>query len=145
MLRCILLPIPSVIIIASSIMTTTNVSYAQTHNIEQQQLSYTQINQNLSKSVLYEFPVSPGSHPHDVAPLPKGGIVLAKASGKLGWLDPNTGSTHEIALGQGTTRPHGVIIGLDGGPWITDGALKTIVRVDPHHRHSQHGHSMPHT
>jgi virginiamycin B lyase len=125
MLRCILLLIPSVIIIASSIMTTTN--------IEWQQLSYAQINQNLSKSVVKEFPVSPGSHPHDVAPLPKGGIVwyTAQASGKLGWLDPNTGSTHEIALGQGTTRPHGVIIGLDGGPWITDGALNAIVRVDP--------------
>jgi virginiamycin B lyase len=72
-----------------------------TTNIEQQQLSYAQINQNLSKSVLKEFPVSPGSHPHDVAPVAKGGIVwyTAQASGKLGWLDPNTGSTHEIALG----------------------------------------------
>ena len=80
MLRCILLLIPSVIIIASS----------------------------------------------------KGGIVwyTVQASGKLGWLDPNTGSTHEIALGQ-DSRPHGVIIGLDGGPWITDGALNAIVRVDP--------------
>ncbi len=43
-----------------------------TTNIEQQQLSYAQINQNLSKSVLNEFPVSLGSHPHDVVPLPKG-------------------------------------------------------------------------
>jgi streptogramin lyase len=76
--------VPAVIIIASSVMTTTN--------IEQQQLSYAQINQNLSKSVLKEFPVSPGSHTHDVAPVPKGGIVwyTAQASGKLGWLDPNT-------------------------------------------------------
>jgi streptogramin lyase len=65
MLRCILLP--SVIIIASSVMTTTNIT--------QQQLSYAQINQNLSKSVVKEFPVSPGSHPHDVAPVQNGGIV----------------------------------------------------------------------
>jgi streptogramin lyase len=124
MLRYILLLIPLVILIASSVMTTTN--------IEWQQLSYAQINQNLSKSILKEFPVSLGSHPHDVASVAKGGIVwyTAQASGKLGWLDPNTGSTHEIALGQGS-RPHGVIIGLDGGPWITDGALNAIVRVDP--------------
>jgi virginiamycin B lyase len=124
MLRRISLLIPAVIIIASSIMMTTN--------IEQQQLSYAQINQNLSKSVLKEFSGSPGSHPHDVAPVPKGGIVwyTAQASGKLGWLDPNTGSTHEIALGQGS-RPHGVIIGPDGSPWITDGGVNAIVRVDP--------------
>ncbi len=103
-----------------------------TTNIEQQQLSYAQINQNLSKSVVKEFPVSPGSYPHDVAPVPNGGIVwyTAQASGKLGWLDPNIGSTHEIALGQGSA-PHGVIIGPDGSPWITDGGLNAIVRVDP--------------
>jgi streptogramin lyase len=61
-----------------------------TTNIEQQQLSYAQINQNYSKWVLKEFPVSPGSHPHDVAPVPNGGIVwyTGQASGKLGWLDP---------------------------------------------------------
>ena len=60
-----------------------------------------------------------------------GGIVwyTAQASGKLGWLDPDTGSTHEIALGQGSA-PHGVIIGPDGGPWITDGGLNAIVHVD---------------
>jgi streptogramin lyase len=92
MLRCISLLIPAVIIIASVMKTT---------NVGQQQLSYSQINQNLAKSVVKEFPVSPGSHPHDVAPVANGGIVwyTAQTSGKLGWLDPNTGSTHEIALG----------------------------------------------
>jgi streptogramin lyase len=67
-----------------------------------------------------------------VAPVANGGIVwyTAQALGKLGWLDPNTGSTHEIALGQGSA-PHGVIIGPDGAPWITDGGLNAIVRVDP--------------
>jgi virginiamycin B lyase len=103
---------------------------------QQQQLSYAQTNhnqnQNLSKPVLKEFPVPLGSHPHDVAPVANGGIVwyTAQASGKLGWLDPNTDSTHEIALGQGSA-PHGVIIGPDGAPWITDGGLNAIVRVDP--------------
>src|SRR3546814_13418615 len=27
--------------------------------------------------------------------------------------------------------PHGVIVGPDGAPWITDGGLNAIVRVDP--------------
>ena len=30
--------------------------------------------------------------------------------------------------------PHGVIVGPDGAPWITDGGLNAMVRVDPDHR-----------
>jgi virginiamycin B lyase len=99
---------------------------------DQQQRSYAQVNQNLSRSVLKEFPIPSGSHPHDVAPTTKAETVwyTAQGSGKLGWLDPNTGSTHEITLGHGSA-PHGVIIGPDGAPWITDGGLNAIVRVDP--------------
>ena len=52
------------------------------------------------------------------------------APGKLGWLDPATGEIREIALGAGSA-PHGVIVGPDGAPWITDGGLNAIVRVDP--------------
>ena len=37
---------------------------------------------------------------------------------------------HEIALGAGS-RPHGVIVGPDGAPWVTDSGLNAIVRVDP--------------
>jgi virginiamycin B lyase len=97
-----------------------------------QQRSHAQVNQNLSKSVLKEFPVPSGSHPHDVAPAAKSGIVwyTGQGSGRLEWLDPSTGKTHEIGLGQGSA-PHGVIIGPDGAPWITDGGLNAIVRVDP--------------
>jgi virginiamycin B lyase len=97
-----------------------------------QQLSYAQVNQNLSKSELKEFPVTQSSHPHDVASSTDGEIVwyTAQGSGKLGRLDPNTGKIHEIALGQGSS-PHGVIIGPDAAPWITDGGLNAIVRVDP--------------
>ena len=36
----------------------------------------------------------------------------------------------EVALGAGS-RPHGVIVGPDDAPWITDGGLNAIVRVDP--------------
>ena len=99
---------------------------------QQQHPSYAQSGQNLSKPMLKEFPVTPASRPHDVAPTTNGGTVwyTAQGSGKLGSLDPNTGKTHEIALGQGSA-PHGVIIGSDGAPWITDGGLNAIVRVDP--------------
>jgi virginiamycin B lyase len=101
-------------------------------DIDQQQHSYAQVSKNLSKSVLKEFPVPSGSHPHDVAPATKSGIVwyTAQGSGKLGLLNPDTSKTHEITLGQGSA-PHGVIIGPDGAPWITAGGLNAIVRVDP--------------
>jgi virginiamycin B lyase len=48
----------------------------------------------------------------------------------LGRLDPASGRTHLIKLGDGAA-PHGVIVGPDGAPWITDGGLNAIVRVDP--------------
>ena len=51
-------------------------------------------------------------------------------AGALGWLDPKTGKTRHTALGDGSA-PHGVIVGPDGAPWITDGGLNAIVRVDP--------------
>jgi virginiamycin B lyase len=80
-----------------------------------------------------EYPVPAGSHPHDVAPAIDGsGIVwyTAQASGELGRLDPATGETHHIDLGS-DSAPHGVIVGPDGAPWITDSGLNAIVRVDP--------------
>jgi virginiamycin B lyase len=45
-------------------------------------------------------------------------------------LDPATGETRHILL-DARARPHGVIVGPDGAPWITDGGLNAIVRVDP--------------
>jgi virginiamycin B lyase len=48
----------------------------------------------------------------------------------LGHLDPSTGAIEEIPLGGGSA-PHGVVVGPDGAPWITDGGLNAIVRVDP--------------
>src|SRR5919197_5150746 len=98
---------------------------------QEQHSIHAQAGQNIT-SIVKEFPVNPGSHPHDVAPTTNGQLVwyTAQASGKLGILDPSTGNLHEIALGQ-RSAPHGVIIGPDGAPWITDGGLNAIVRVDP--------------
>ena len=80
---------------------------------------------------LQEYPVPGGSHPHDVAPAPDGTVwYTAQFAGALGRLDPATGETHHISLGQGSA-PHGVIVGPDGAPWITDSGLNAIVRVDP--------------
>jgi virginiamycin B lyase len=78
-----------------------------------------------------EYSVPPGSHPHDVAPARDGRVwFTAQGSGHLGRLDPRTGRSRMIALGEGAA-PHGVIVGPDGAPWITDGGLNAIVRVDP--------------
>ena len=81
--------------------------------------------------VLQEYPVTRGQGPHDVAPARDGGIwYTAQLSGELGWLDPKFGVTKAVKLGPGSA-PHGVIVGPDGAPWVTDGGLNAIVRVDP--------------
>src|SRR3546814_14239253 len=59
------------------------------------------------------YAVPAGSHPHDVAPDPApGGPVwyTAQRQGALGRLDPETGKTTHIPLGEGSA-PHGVIVG----------------------------------
>ena len=80
---------------------------------------------------LQEYKVPAGSRPHDVAPAPDGTVwYTAQATGELGRLDPATGKTTHIPLGEGSA-PHGVIVGPDGAAWVTDGGLDAIVRVDP--------------
>jgi virginiamycin B lyase len=77
------------------------------------------------------YPVPTGAHPHDVAPAPDGGVwYTAQQQGALGYLDPATGKTRHIPLGE-NSAPHGVIVGPDGAPWITDSGMNAIVRVDP--------------
>jgi virginiamycin B lyase len=81
--------------------------------------------------VVEEFPVPSGSRPHDVTPALDGGVwYTAQRQEALGYLDPQTGETRHIFLGDGAA-PHGVIVGPDGFPWITDGGLNAIVNVDP--------------
>ncbi|HSP56457.1 MAG TPA: lyase [Dehalococcoidia bacterium] len=77
----------------------------------------------------YEVPA--GSRPHDVAPAADGGVwYTAQSAGALGYLDPKTGKTREIPLGEGSS-PHGVIVGPDGKAWITDSGLNSLVRYEP--------------
>jgi virginiamycin B lyase len=66
-----------------------------------------------------------------VAPARDGTVwYTAQAAGKLGRLNPATRKVTEVELGDGSA-PHGVIVGPDGAPWVTDGGLNAIVRVDP--------------
>lgn len=77
----------------------------------------------------YDLP----AYPHDVAPDPADPDTVwwtAQGGGALGRLNPTTGETKLIPLGQGS-HPHGVIIGPDGAAWVTDSGLNAIVRVDP--------------
>lgn len=82
------------------------------------------------------YPVEAGSRPHDVAadPRPDGPVYYTgQGNGTLGILDPKSGRVESIRLGIGSS-PHGVVVGPDGAPWITDGGLNAIVRVDPETR-----------
>ncbi len=77
------------------------------------------------------FAVPAGAHPHDVAPAPDGTVwYTAQFQGALGRLNPATGETRHIPLGEGS-RPHGVIVGPDGLAWVTDGGLNALVSVHP--------------
>lgn len=76
------------------------------------------------------YDVPSGSRPHDVAPAGDGTVwYTAQGTGRLGRLDPATGSVEEVPLGAGSA-PHGVIVGPEGDAWVTDGGLDAIVRVD---------------
>jgi virginiamycin B lyase len=74
------------------------------------------------------------AYPHDVAPAADGGVWYSgQAKGFLGHFDPQTGANEEIPLGP-RAAPHGVIVGPDGAPWVTEGGHNAIVRVDPRTR-----------
>jgi virginiamycin B lyase len=85
-----------------------------------------------NKFQIQEYAVPRGSRPHDVAPDLNTNVVwyTAQATGELGKLNPATGETKHIKLGNGSS-PHGVIMGSDGAAWVTDSGLNAIVRVDP--------------
>ena len=59
------------------------------------------------------------------------------AAATLGWLDPRDRRDRARSRSATGSAPHGVIVGPDGAPWITDGGLNAIVRVDPRTREVQ--------
>ncbi len=77
------------------------------------------------------FPVPDGERPHDVAPAVFDQRIwyTAQRAEALGLLDPETGGIETIPLGSGSA-PHGVIVGMDGAAWVTDGGLNAMVRVE---------------
>ena len=79
------------------------------------------------------YPLPRGAGVHDVASSPEANGPVwytAQRQGALGKLDPVSGKVEQIRLGA-ESAPHGVIIGPDGAPWVTDGGLNAVVRVDP--------------
>ena len=79
------------------------------------------------------FDVASGSGPHDVAAAPGANAPVyytGQRNGTLGIVDPASGKVEEVKLGA-RSAPHGVIVGPDGAPWITDSGLNAILRVDP--------------
>src|SRR5947209_15825962 len=76
-----------------------------------------------------EYPVPAGSHPHDVAPAPDGGVwYVAQRSGELGRLDPATSQAHRIKLGE-KSRPPGVIVSAARAQRLSDGGCNAMVHV----------------
>src|SRR5712691_8320683 len=79
---------------------------------------------------IQEYPVPAGSHPHDLAPAPDGGVwYVAQRMGELGRLDPATGQIKRIKLGE-KSRPHGVMDDQDKVR-LTDFGANALVRFDP--------------
>ena len=77
------------------------------------------------------YPVTAGMGSRDTTPAPDGTIwFCGQRNGTLGRLDPRDGSYKLVDLGKGAA-PHGVIIGPDGAPWVTEGGKNAIARVDP--------------
>jgi virginiamycin B lyase len=90
----------------------------------------------VAQVTIQEYPLPAGVGAHDVwaDPAPGGPVWFsAQRSGELGRLDPQTGKVELIPLGFGSS-PHGVILGADGAPWLTDSGQNAIVRVDPRTR-----------
>jgi len=126
----------TIILLNASVILLSYVSISNGSTTESQSIESSSIANNFS---IKEYSVPPGSHPHDIAPIitnqdykNNNTIVwfTAQATGQLGKLDKTSGQIHLIPLGQ-QSAPHGVIIGPYGAPWITDGGLNAIVRVDP--------------
>ena len=126
----LIIPLTLVVVVATMTITMTITTAEQQGSLHAQ--TKDNISSISSKPTLQEFTVPTGSHPHDVAPAADGRTIwyTAQAAGELARLDPKTGKSHIIALGKGSA-PHGVIVGPDGAPWITDGGLNAIIRVDP--------------
>lgn len=81
--------------------------------------------------VVQEYAVQARSGAHDAVPDASGRVwYTGQRTGTLGRLDPASGEVFLVSLGPGSA-PHGVIIGPDGAPWVTDGGQNAIVRVDP--------------
>src|SRR3954451_5560521 len=137
MLKAVIITITSILFVTSIILSYTPIfnGFAAFVPSLAEALTLSSIANTFS---IKEYQVPPaGTHSHDVAPIITNQnnnttIVwfTAQATGQLGKLDKTTGQIHLIPLGQGSA-PHGVIIGPDGAPWITDGGLNAIVRVDP--------------
>jgi virginiamycin B lyase len=73
---------------------------------------------------------APGSRSRDVTDAGDGTVwYCGQGNGTLNRLNPRTGTTRTVNLGEGAA-PHGVVRGPDGAAWVTEGGQNAIARVD---------------
>src|SRR5262249_24430327 len=77
------------------------------------------------------FQLPRSAYPRDVVPAVDGGVWYSgQMRGFLGHFNPKSGANEEIPLGP-NAAPHGVIVGPDGAPWLTEGGQNPIAPADP--------------
>lgn len=77
------------------------------------------------------YPLPSGSAPSRLAEDPAGAVwFTSRPLGAVGRLDPATGATDMVSLGQGA-QPGAMAVARDGGVLVADAAANLIYRIDP--------------
>ncbi|PXB95804.1 lyase, partial [Pseudomonas aeruginosa] len=75
------------------------------------------------------YPLDKGSAPYAVAPNAQGAVWYGADGGhSLGRLDPTSGESVQVPLGEGA-RPRAIVSDESGNAWVLDSGLNAILRV----------------
>ena len=104
------------LLLISSVVLSTAISYAATLNVEIRE---------------YDVPTAK-SRPHDPAIAPDGSLwYTGQMANKLGRLDPKTGTFKEYKLKTANSGPHGLVADKDSNIWFTAIFAGYVGKLDP--------------